>query len=102
MTAPLHIRGDALTRADNVWRAWREMRTAPPGHHIVRWTVERSNGGSVHIGFTSEMGWAQWVRFLGLHIDNTVMANSLWAGALIDGVRIYATCPREVEGGVAA
>lgn len=102
MTAPLRTRRDALHRASELWTTWRTSTTAPPADLIVRWSVERSNGGSVHIGFTSEHGWAQWVRFLGLHIDNTVMANSLWAGAEIDGVRFYATCPREVSDKAAA
>lgn len=102
MTAPLRLRRDTLHRADETWRVWRTGVAAPSVDLIVRWSVERSNGGSVHIGFDSEHGWAQWVRYLGLHIDTTVMANSYWAGGEIEGHRFYATCPHQSSDGAAA
>lgn len=93
MTAPFRIRTDVAHRADEVWRNWRTMRTAPPIGYVDSWHIRRQHNGTVHIGFTTETGWAAWGRYLGLDLDTRVLPNSWIAAGEVDGVRFVLTCP---------
>lgn len=71
MTAPIHLPVDELHRVSEVWRGWRNHPDAPDAEYLDHWTIWRSNGGMVQAQFTSEIGWAEWARYLGLHIDRS-------------------------------
>lgn len=102
MIAPIRPLVDDLHRVSEVWRGWRQMPTAPPAHHLDHWTVWRSNGGMVQAQFTSEIGWAQWARFLGLDMDRSG-PNEWVARGFIDQVRFvfYVTHRASDEAGAA-
>lgn len=102
MIAPIRPLVDDLHRVSEVWRSWRSMSNAPAAHYIDHFTVWRSNGGMVQVQFVSEIGWAEWARFLGLNLDRS--NPSEWrARGFVDGVRFvfYVAHNHTDEAGVA-